>query len=165
MTTDSAHNASAQRGGESTREGELIARVEETAEEIKEEVSEIRALFSGPIPPPELLGQYDGVLPGLADRIVSMAETEGQHRRSQERTALQSEINANRKLVEAHIKEKTRGQFMAFAIAIFALAVGSYVAVQGAPFAGAVIGAGGLASIVTAFLRSDKKDESSAHSD
>jgi hypothetical protein len=32
--------------------------------------------FSGPIPPPRLLGQYEKLLPGSADRILRMAETE-----------------------------------------------------------------------------------------
>lgn len=40
--------------------------------------------FTGPLPPPKLLSEYDQVLPGLAERIVKMAETEGNHRRSVE---------------------------------------------------------------------------------
>jgi uncharacterized membrane protein len=37
--------------------------------------------FAGPLPPPVLLGEYEEALPGLAERIVSMAENEGSHRR------------------------------------------------------------------------------------
>jgi len=36
--------------------------------------------FSGPIPPPLLLSEYDQVLPGLADRLVTLAEGEAAHR-------------------------------------------------------------------------------------
>jgi len=61
--------------------GELVTQIEETAEEIKEELAEVRATFVGPIPPPDILQGYDNILPGLADRIVSMAEAEGNHRR------------------------------------------------------------------------------------
>ena len=39
----------------------------------------VRASFSGPLPPPELLKQYDEVVPGAADRIISMAEAEQAH--------------------------------------------------------------------------------------
>ncbi|WP_420612187.1 DUF2335 domain-containing protein [Candidatus Spongiisocius sp.] len=35
--------------------------------------------FIGPLPPPEVLSQYEGVLPGLADRIVAMAESNTAH--------------------------------------------------------------------------------------
>lgn len=37
--------------------------------------------FAGPLPPPILLGEYEEALPGLAERIVTMAENEGNHRR------------------------------------------------------------------------------------
>jgi len=36
--------------------------------------------FRGPLPPPRYLAQYDKVIPGLAERIVRMAEAEQGHR-------------------------------------------------------------------------------------
>ena len=48
----------------------------------EEDATEVRMLsleassFSGPLPPPELLKQYDEVVPGAAERIISMAEAE-----------------------------------------------------------------------------------------
>jgi len=88
-----------------TKEGNLVTQIEETAEEIKEELAEVRATFIGPIPPPDILRGYDKVLPGLADRIVGMAEAEGSHRRDQERLALDAEIENDRNLINAYIKE------------------------------------------------------------
>jgi len=44
--------------------------------------------FSGPLPPPDLLAEYEAVVPGLADRIVRMAEDEGGHRRKMQRGLL-----------------------------------------------------------------------------
>ncbi|CUX82854.1 DUF2335 domain-containing protein [Roseibaca calidilacus] len=46
-----------------------------------EEADEIRsivqsAMYAGPLPPPQMLHQYEAVLPGMADRIMSMAEKE-----------------------------------------------------------------------------------------
>lgn len=38
--------------------------------------------FMGPLPPPALLLDYDTILPGLGERIVRMAECEGDHRRA-----------------------------------------------------------------------------------
>lgn len=42
------------------------------------------AAFSGPLPHPRLLREYDVVLSGLAERIVGNAEDEARHRRSVE---------------------------------------------------------------------------------
>lgn len=41
---------------------------------------EVRTSFSGPLPPPEILRDYESVLPGLADRVVKMAENQSVHR-------------------------------------------------------------------------------------
>lgn len=38
--------------------------------------------FSGPLPPPQVLAQYESILPGSANRILSMAEKQSEHRRS-----------------------------------------------------------------------------------
>lgn len=44
--------------------------------------------FSGPLPPPDLLAEYHQVVPGLAERIVLMAEKEGDHRRELQSRAM-----------------------------------------------------------------------------
>ena len=40
--------------------------------------------YSGPIPPPESLAKYNDIHPGLAERIITMAESEAIHRRKME---------------------------------------------------------------------------------
>jgi len=152
-----SENASNTNGHEA-KGGELIEQLEETAEEIKGGLAEISATFVGPIPPPDVLQGYDEVIPGLADRIVGMAEAEGNHRRDQERRALDAEIENDRILIGAYIKKVRIGQILAFVIAVVALCLGSYVAANGYQFAGAVIGTGGLIGIVTAFIQGRRKD-------
>jgi uncharacterized membrane protein len=44
--------------------------------------------WSGPTPSPEVLRQYEEILPGAADRIISMAERQSEHRQQLETTAL-----------------------------------------------------------------------------
>ena len=39
--------------------------------------------FSGPLPHPEDLAKYEQVLPGAADRIISMAEQQAAHRQAE----------------------------------------------------------------------------------
>ena len=36
--------------------------------------------FSGPLPPPQILGQYEDELPGAAERLFRMAEKQQDHR-------------------------------------------------------------------------------------
>lgn len=78
------------------------------------------ASFSGPLPPPSMFGEYDRVLPGSADRILSMAEKEQSHRISTESTAL-----------AASVKDSKFGQYFGFALATFCLGGGVYLALNG----------------------------------
>ena len=48
------------------------------------------ASFSGPIPPPAMLGKYEEHLTGSAERIVRMAEKEQEHRHNWEDSVLAS---------------------------------------------------------------------------
>ncbi len=49
--------------------------------------------FSGPLPSPQSLAQFEKVLPGTADRIISMAEKSQDHQHDWNDRALNSEIN------------------------------------------------------------------------
>ena len=62
-----------------------------------------RAQFSGPLPPPSLLREYEEFLPGAGDRIISGSEKWSDHQRQMESNAL-----------AIREKEGKRGQYMAF---------------------------------------------------
>lgn len=49
--------------------------------------------FSGPLPHPKHLAEYDRVLPGAADRIIAMAEKEQTHRHDWENTSLKFDFS------------------------------------------------------------------------
>ena len=49
-------------------------------------------ISSGPIPAPEILKAYDIVLPGLAERIVSMAEAQSAHRMELEKKVINGDV-------------------------------------------------------------------------
>ena len=81
---------------------------QEPKEEVRKVVQTVSEhAFSGPLPPPSMLGQYDSVQNGFADRIVSMAESEQSHRQSLENVS-----------VEAAIKTESRGQNYALFISL-----------------------------------------------
>lgn len=104
--------------------------------------------FSGPMPHPELLGQYEQLCPGSANRIIKMAEQEAEHRRAAENTIIAAQIKDRNK----QYSESRCGQLCALAITLAALAAGAYTAVMGHEIAGSVIGVGGIGGIVTTFL-------------
>ena len=41
---------------------------------------QVQQHYSGPLPQPEALAQYDKIVPGAAERIIKMAEKEMEHR-------------------------------------------------------------------------------------
>lgn len=112
-------------------------------------------ITSGPLPPPELLAGYEQVCPGGADRIIRMAEAEGEHRRRMEEKMFDAQVEFMRR----GYFEGRLGQIFAFSIAVIFLVGGSYVAIRGEPWAGGLFGSVGIASIVSAFIwgRTNKK--------
>jgi uncharacterized membrane protein len=52
--------------------------------------------FSGPLPPPEALERYNQVLPGAAERIISMAESQHAHRQELEKKVIHANISAQK---------------------------------------------------------------------
>jgi uncharacterized membrane protein len=48
----------------------------------------IQQTFSGPIPPPTLLAEYNKVVPNAAERILAMAEKQSEHRQFLEKKVI-----------------------------------------------------------------------------
>ena len=108
----------------------------------------VAAHFSGPMPPPDLLGRYEEICPGSADRMLRMAEDEAGHRRKIENAIVDAQIQNNRH----QFSESRRGQLCALTITIAAIVAGVYTANQGHEIAGSIIGVGGIGGIVTSFI-------------
>lgn len=104
--------------------------------------------FSGPIPHPDILAHYNNIVPGAAERIIQMAESEKEHRHHIEKSALQADIS-----------EARLGQIFAFLIGITAIIAGAYTAVAGEPLAGGFIGGGGVIGLVSVFIWGRAKKE------
>ena len=76
--------------------------------------------FFGPIPPPKAMAEYEALLPGSADRILSMAEKQQEHRMALEKEAVKSELAQNR-----------RGQVFGFIVFLLSLSAGIVFAFKG----------------------------------
>lgn len=109
---------------------------------------EIHHLHQGPLPHPDILAGYENILPGAADRIITLAESEATHRREIEKKAVEAEIAGLRD----EAKDTSRGQFCGLIIGLAAIFSGAYSATHGAQWAGGFIGAGGVIGLVSAFI-------------
>lgn len=97
--------------------------------------------FSGPLPPPDSIREYNQILPGGAERIFAMAEKEQGHRHAVTSTAVNGSVNKDR-----------RGQWMGFSIAIIILAMAAVFAWRGnTTFAGTLV-AIDLLGLVSVFV-------------
>jgi uncharacterized membrane protein len=60
--------------------------------------------FSGPLPSPDILERYDQIVPGLADRVVTVFEEQATHRMDLERTVIKGDTRrANAGMVTAAV--------------------------------------------------------------
>ena len=98
-------------------------------------------LYSGPIPPANELKKYEEILPGAADRILTMAEEQSAHRRKMEN-----------KMLEANIKAEKIGQSLGFAIFLIALIAGIILIILNKDAIGLITSLGSLTAIVGLFV-------------
>jgi len=102
--------------------------------------------FSGPIPHPTILKGYEEVLLGSADRILSMTEKEGEHRRK-----IETELVKNDNI------RSYLGQIAGFTIAIVGLGGSIYLGINDKVWASGIMSAGTLTGLVTVFVKGDKE--------
>ncbi|ERO40943.1 DUF2335 domain-containing protein [Lactiplantibacillus plantarum] len=106
-------------------------------------------VFSGPLPPPQQLKEYNDVLPGAADRILKMAERQSEHRQKMEG-----------QVVESNTKNSRLGVIFAFLLGAMIIGGGIYLAAIGHPY-GTWFSLGGVVSLVGVFVygtRSSQKE-------
>ncbi len=96
--------------------------------------------FSGPIPPPSYLARYNDVVPGGADRILSMAERQSSHRESLET-----------KVVDGGLRAQRQGMNRAFILALVVVLGGIYLMATGKSGWGFAAIISSLTSLVSVF--------------
>lgn len=104
--------------------------------------------FSGPIPHPELLQKYEIVQPGFAERIVSMAERQLDHR-----------IKCEGEFVRGSVAESKRGQNYGLIVSLLFLSASVFLGYSGHDWLAGVLGGGTLISLVTVFVTNKPKKD------
>lgn len=61
-------------------------------------------VWSSPFPPPQVIREYEDILPGAADRLITLCEDEAKHRRE--------------KVVPAIIRAQLHGRWMSSIVAL-----------------------------------------------
>lgn len=118
-------------------EKQLIARIEQK-------------VHAGPLPAPEDFGKYETFLPGTAERILSMAESEAKHRHEMDE-----------KRLKYFFKENRWGQVLAFLLCLVVVIAGAFVATQqeGGAWPGSILSTTGVVGIITAYLNRTSKSK------
>ena len=99
------------------------------------------SLYSGPLPPASEMEKFEAICPGSADRIITMAEKQSEHRQKIEY-----------KVVNASNCRSILGVISALLISISAIALCGYCICLGYSATACVIFGTTLASIVYAFV-------------
>lgn len=109
--------------------------------------------FSGPIPPPNMIKGYEAILPGAADRIITMAEKQSSHRQEMER-----------KIIFAESRDGLLGILFAFFLGIgyivAAIVIVVLVPENPGAISSSVLGVAGMGTIIGTFIKSTRTNNS-----
>lgn len=103
--------------------------------------AQVSASFSGPLPHPDILAQYNHAVPNGAERIIVMAEKQSEHRMALETQAL-----------TADIWRSYAGVGAGLLVAVLFLVASYDLIHDGHEWAGATVGGIDIASLVGVFV-------------
>jgi len=104
--------------------------------------------ISGPLPSPDILKKYEEISPGIANRLIKIAEDEALHRRKMEAEVIAVQSREQ----SAYRTSEMLGQVFGLVIGLTAIIAAIIMALHGAQLAASFIGTGGVTSLVTAFI-------------
>ncbi len=103
--------------------------------------------FSGPLPPPSVLEGYDRIVPGAAERLLSLVEADAKHQRELEFAALNAEVRGVR-----------LGQVLGCLVVLAALTVAAFCVAYGQETAASTIGGTTVVSLAACFVLGRRKE-------
>lgn len=97
-----------------------------SSEEKEEEIQNIlvhvkRRRFSGPLPPPALLNQYDQIVPGSAKEIIRMSTIQREHTMKIESALADSEVDRVSRSLDLAEASNKRGTYLLIGVVVAAL--------------------------------------------
>jgi uncharacterized membrane protein len=122
--------------------------VQTQSAELRIQRAEMQA-FAGPLPPPEALERYNQVLPGAAERIIAMAESQHDHRQHLESTVITEGVKAQR-----------LGTILGFVVAMTTILGGMFLMYMGKESTGLASVITALAALVGVFIYGKREEQS-----
>ena len=104
--------------------------------------------FSGPVPPPEMLAQYEKILQGSADRIFTMTEKRINHSIEMEKGVFMLE----KENVPKQIQQGARGQIFSFILCAGLIVLAAFCVYKGENWVAGTIVAFTIASVAALFI-------------
>src|SRR4051812_3458088 len=83
-------------------------------------VNTMAVSFQGPLPPPQMLAEYDRLIPNGAERLMALLERAAAHRQAQEATNLTGRLRLG-----------ARGQWLGAALCVLLGAIGWHLTING----------------------------------
>jgi uncharacterized membrane protein len=108
--------------------------------------------FTGPLPHPDILQQYDKVVPGAAERLLAIIERHAQHHDGMERI-----------VVEGASRRAWYGLVLGFVLALLCLIISAALIWTGHQWPGALLGSMDLIALVVTFVRLDRSEQRHEH--
>lgn len=103
----------------------------------------VESMFSGPLPPPEVLAGYDEIVPGMAERLLVKFEKQADHRMSLEK-----------RVIDGDVRRSWAGLLLGFTFGVALLVASVYMIANGFAVAGIIVIATELVAIAVALIYS-----------
>lgn len=104
--------------------------------------------YSGPIPSPDLFLGFEQALPGLADRVMTLSESQSKHRQKIESW-----------VVLFQMSKSIIGLFFALLIVLGGIGTSAFLIIKGKPISGFLSGVTPLGAVVWAFIHQKEPEE------
>ena len=114
--------------------------------------------YSGPFPHPDILQEYEKLLPGAAKTIFDNYLQNSNHIREIEKIDAEHDRMMDKTELLGSIATQKRGQWLGFSIAAITLLLGFIALMNGHPIAGTIFGGLSISSLVGVFVYRKMQD-------
>src|ERR1035438_6518136 len=124
----------------------MASKEERLARRVERKLVQATMQFSGPLPPPGILAQYNDVCPNGAERIIAMAEKQQEHRQELEHS-----------VVHGNSFDQRLGLILGFIVMMSVAGAGLWCVAHGKDTAGLAALIASVGGPVAAFIYGRKK--------
>lgn len=109
---------------------------------------QVEVVYEAPLPPPQILAEYEKIHSGTANIIIEVFEKQANHRIDMEKTVIVSAT-----------KQRSKGQWFAFIISICLMLLAFFALKYNHPVVASIICSTTLVSIIYTFITGNKAEQ------